>query len=467
MKKIIVLIVIISNVYCNAQQIELELFASGFTKPVNIQNAGDSRLFVLEQDGDIRILNEDGTVNSQPFLNIKNKVNDAGGERGLLGLAFHPEYGSNGYFYVNYVNKNSETIISRFSTLSTDPNLADATSEFILITLPQPYANHNGGELVFGNDGYLFIALGDGGSGGDPDNRAQDLQSLFGKLLRIDVDHPQNGDNYGIPEDNPFAQSMTHKKEIWAYGLRNPWRFSLDKTTNELWIADVGQSKIEEINKVSTTLAPLNYGWRCYEGREPYNLDSCPDSKVITFPISEYTHNNSGVSKCSITGGFRYRGALQPHFEGIYFFADYCSGEIGMLKENGAQWDMSFSEVFDGKKWTTFGEDNHGELYIADMASGSIFKLKDGTLSIDERDFFQVKIYPNPVTENLTIYLDILTSVKPKIFIYNVQKQLIEPSISIENNRLKVSMQHVARGLYFLEIQHTNQQKSLHKFLRY
>lgn len=365
-----------------AQTIDIQSFATGFNMPVSIKHAGDDRLFVVEKSGYIHIVNPDGSVNATPFLNIDNLVVNIGGlgdERGLLGLAFHPNYSSNGYFYVNYINNNGDTVVSRFTVDGGDPNLADTGSELILLTIAQPFSNHNGGDLAFGPDGYLYIASGDGGAGGDPGNRAQDLSLLLGKMLRIDVDNPGGGNNYGIPADNPFYNDgdANTLDEIWAYGLRNPWRFSFDSQTGDIWIADVGQADYEEINMAASTEAGLNYGWRCYEGNNVFNDTGCPDANTLTFPVGEYPHVGAGNFKCSITGGYRYRGSMYPNFNGLYFFADYCSDEIGTLTENGGSWDMSFSNVFGGNGWAAFGEDVNGELYIAGIASGVIYKIVD------------------------------------------------------------------------------------------
>jgi glucose/arabinose dehydrogenase len=361
-------------------------FGTGFNKPVSIKNAGDDRLFVVEQDGTIQILNGDGSTNAAPFLNIDSSVIDIsnfGDERGLLGLVFHPNYSNNGFFFVNYIDNNGNTVVSRFSVSASDPNTADLNSELILLNVTQPFNNHNGGDMAFGPDGFLYISSGDGGSGGDPGNRAQDLSTLLGKMLRIDVDNTSNGNNYGIPPDNPFFNDgdATTLDEIWAYGLRNAWKFSFDGQTGDLWNADVGQGLFEEINMVSSTASGINYGWRCYEGNAIFNDTGCPDANTLTFPIAEYSHTNSGNSKCSITGGYRYRGIAYPNFSGLYFFADFCSNEIGFLTENGANWDISYSDVFDGNNWVAFGEDINGELYIAGISSGVIYKIIDADIN--------------------------------------------------------------------------------------
>ncbi|HEX2395540.1 MAG TPA: PQQ-dependent sugar dehydrogenase, partial [Bacteroidales bacterium] len=303
--------------------ITLELFAQGLNKPVAIVHAGDSRLFVVEQEGTITVLDSAGNADSVKFLDISPRV-VAGGERGLLGMAFHPDFEINGWFYVNYIGENDSTHISRFR-VSDISGIADPESEVNLITLPQPYENHNGGNLCFGPDGYLYIGLGDGGSSGDPENRAQDLNVLYGKILRIDVN---SGDPYSIPSSNPFQSDMTIRPEIWAYGLRNPWRFSFDRLNGDLWISDVGQNQFEEINyQPAESSGGENYGWRCYEGENDFNLDSCDTNTAFVFPVHTYNH---GI-ECSVTGGYVYRGKENSSYYGRYFFADFCSDKIWML----------------------------------------------------------------------------------------------------------------------------------------
>lgn len=466
MKKILLLIGLVVSASSVAQKIELELFATGVSNVVNIKNAGDSRLFVLDRDGLIEIVNENGVVNEQSFLNIQNRVSDAKDERGLLGLAFHPNYTSNGYFYVNYVNNDSETIISRFNRNDSNIDLADEDSELILMTIKQPNPFHNGGELAFDSNGFLIIALGDGGLSGDRDNNSQNLETFLGKLLRIDVDNPENGKNYGIPNSNPYIDNPNALNEIWASGLRNPWKFSIDKTTNELWLTDVGEQLFEEINKVPASEGGVNYGWRCYEGTNPFNLSDCPNANTMTFPFAEYSHNNSGRFKCSITGGFRYRGTAQSSLEGIYFFADYCSSEIGMLKENDGSWTMTFTEPFNDNNWTTFGEDVNGELYIADITSGSIYKIKDAILGIDETALSHIKLYPNPVHDELTIDFGTSSSQVSEVSVHNIQGQRMKTSISFENNSSKISTKNLAKGMYIMQIHNENGQKITRKFVK-
>ena len=308
----------------------LVLFATGLTSPVCIANAGDSRLFVVNEHGSISIVNSDGSVNPVPFLDISPRIK-YGGEEGLLGLVFHPQYKTNGYFYVNYIGIGDSTHISRFNVSATDPNKADPSSEFKLMTIFQPFTNHKGGDLCFGADGYLYLGLGDGGSEGDPDNRAQNLMDYHGKLLRIDVNQ---GNPYAIPPSNPFFNSTTALKEIWAYGLRNPWRFSFDPLTHDLWIGDVGQNTYEEIDlQPASSTGGENYGWRCYEGNAPYNSVGCSASSAYTFPIYTYPH----APECAIIGGFVDRSNPLSLY-GYYFFADYCSDKIWTLHNESGNW---------------------------------------------------------------------------------------------------------------------------------
>src|SRR5690606_7773670 len=316
------------------------------------------------------------------------------------GLAFHPDYTNNGYFYINYTKPNGDTQVSRFSVDSGNPDLADQNSELPIIGYSQPFPNHNGGNLAFGPDGFLYISSGDGGSGGDPGDRAQSIFELLGKLLRIDVDNPSGGNNYGIPADNPFAGNPDPgiKKEIWAYGLRNPWRFSFDLTENNLWIADVGQGNWEEINRASISEAGLNYGWRCYEGNQPYNTEDCPPQSELTFPIAEYNHSNG----CSISGGYVYRGSEYADIEGLYFFADYCSGLIGTVDSAGNLIDHG---DFSGNL-VPFVEDVDKNLYIINIG-GDIYKIIGGEI-IGSEDFSienALSMHPNPAFENVTFSL--------------------------------------------------------------
>ncbi|WP_179345314.1 PQQ-dependent sugar dehydrogenase [Winogradskyella ursingii] len=454
MKKFALVFALLFGVHVFSQDLTLQLFASNLNNPVNIKHAGDDRLFVAERGGFIKIVNADGSLEPTPFLDIDGIVSNSGGERGLLGLAFHPNYSSNGYFFVNYINNDGDTVISRFSRDSSNPNLADDNSELIILSYDQPFSNHNGGDMHFGPDGFLYISSGDGGDGGDPLNNAQTLNNnLLGKLLRIDVNNSNASNPYTIPADNPFVGNTNASDEIWVYGLRNPWKFSFDRTTSELWIGDVGQGENEEINLASSSEAGLNYGWRCYEGNDPFNTTGCPPSNTLTFPIAEYNHNNDGAFKCSITGGYRYRGLLFPNFEGIYFFADFCSGEIGTLIFNGTSWDMEFN-TFSGS-WSAFGEDVNGELYVADLGSGDIYALLDAAaLNNQDLDINDVSIYPNPTNESLYINFTGRKNNTPStISIFNLQGQLVITNYITESKIEKIDVSGFAKGFYLLRIE--------------
>ncbi len=350
-----------------AGRIGLERIADGFFKPLGIEHAGDGRLFVLEQTGTIRIL-ENGQVRPAPFLDITDRVNSNANEQGLLGLAFHPAYAANGRFFLNYSRFDGATVIAEYRVNTADPNTADRNSEKVLLVIAQPYENHNGGQIRFGPDGYLYIGMGDGGSQGDPLNAGQSPDNLLGSLLRIDVDR---GDPYGIPAGNPFAGDPAARPEIWAKGLRNPWRFSFDRETGDLFIADVGQNEWEEINfQPAGSAGGENYGWRRYEGSHCYT-GGCSDAGLI-MPIGEYSHAGG---HCSVTGGFVYRGADFPELRENYFFADYCSGTFWRLFPLA---DGTWDQAAVGRVpilVSSFGEDLNGELYVTSHAEGAVYRL--------------------------------------------------------------------------------------------
>ncbi len=354
-------------------KVETVAFATGLSAPTDIKNSGaanDTRLFVAEQSGKIKILDQYGAVQAQPFLDSSNKTK-ASGELGLLGFAFHPNFAQNGYVYVDYTDPNQNTIIARYQ-LNKNTGVLDPNSEKVLLKIAQPYANHKGGAMQFGPDGYLYIGMGDGGSAGDPQNRAQNTNELLGKILRIDVDH---GDPYAIPASNPFAKSSSGKPEIWAYGLRNPWRISFDTKTGDLYIADVGQNQYEELDfQPASSKGGENYAWRCYEGLHEFNTQDCHPSSPYSLPVLEYNHDNH---RCSITGGYVYRGKKYPALNGKYLYADYCSGEIYLTQNNGSSsWGTTLAA---NKNYsiTTFGQDVAGELYLADAKSGTIYRVTD------------------------------------------------------------------------------------------
>jgi glucose/arabinose dehydrogenase len=365
-------LLLITHMLLAQPDIGLISVASGFSEPVAIRNAGDERLFIVEQDGVIKILHPDGTIST--FLDINSRVGSGGSEQGLLGLAFHPDYVSNGYFYVNYTNNSGDTRISRFSVDAGNPDLGNATSEFILLTISQPYSNHNGGDIAFGPDGYLYIPTGDGGSGGDPGNRSQDITSQkLGKVLRIDVD---GASPYAIPSDNPFV-GITGDDEIWAYGLRNPWRFSFDRLTGDMWIGDVGQGAWEEVNFQPTSSAGgENYGWRCYEGNAEYNTSLCDLDDTYIFPVLEYNHSFASGG-FAITGGYVYRGAEFSGMYGYYITCDYVTGNFWTIVPDGSGGWVTELQADIEADISSFGEGVDGELYACDLSSGEIYHVID------------------------------------------------------------------------------------------
>ena len=342
-----------------------------FSSPVFLTDAGDgtNRVFVVQQNGIIKVFPNASTITtSKTFLDITDRV-ASGGEMGLLGLAFHPDYSSNGYFYVNYTTNNPtrRTVIARFSVTS-NPDSADKNSELEILTYRQPFSNHNGGWVGFRpSDGYLYIGVGDGGSGGDPNNYAQNIDSLLGKILRIDIDNTDPGLNYGIPLDNPFFDSTgSVRREIYAWGMRNPWRNSFDPVTDWFWCADVGQNAWEEIDLIESG---KNYGWRCYEGTHNYNTTGCNYPEYI-FPIWEYPHS----PECSITGGYVYRGPTVPSLDGKYIYGDYCSAKIWSLEYDGINPPTNTFLLNAPSSIYSFGVDQSNELYII-CANGNIYRF--------------------------------------------------------------------------------------------
>lgn len=361
-----------ANVSQAQTKIKLVQFATGFTRPVDITHCGDSRLFVVEQTGKIWILDSLGNRLPNPFLDIDARVNSTGNEQGLLGLTFHPNYSANGFFYVNYTDNAGDTKVSRFTRTAANPNLADADSELVILTQDQPYANHNGGCLKFGNDGMLYISFGDGGSGGDPQNNGQTKSTFLGKILRIDVN---SGNPYAVPSDNPFVNDPAFKPEIWVWGVRNVWRFSVDRLTGDFWLGDVGQGAREEIDFIAAGVGGKNFGWRCYEGTNVYNSAGCGAAANYEPPVFEYANPSIG---CSVTGGFVYRGSKYPNFQGKYFFADYCSGRFWTVERqpNGSFVGSEIANL-DNYQFSTFGDDRDGELYVAMLSTGRIMKMVD------------------------------------------------------------------------------------------
>jgi glucose/arabinose dehydrogenase len=344
--------------------------ASGLQSPVHLTApASDARLFIVEQPGRIRIV-ENGQLLPTPFLDIAAKVS-SGGERGLLSVAFHPRYAQNGFLYVNYTDRAGDTRIERYR-VSANRNLADPASASLVLHVRQPYSNHNGGQVAFGPDGMLYIGMGDGGGGGDPEEAGQDPLQLLGKLLRIDVDAAQP---YGIPAGNPYAGRSGGRGEIWALGMRNPWRFSFDRTANLLYVADVGQNRLEEVNVVPAGQAGVNYGWDVMEASDCFEPSSgCPRAG-LTLPVLEYTHDDG----CSITGGFVYRGQAIPGLQGHYLYADYCEGWVRSFRHaDGQAVDKRSYPLADVGNISSFGEDSQRELYVISHR-GTVHRIAPAT----------------------------------------------------------------------------------------
>ena len=345
--------------------LRLQEVVSGLNAPVFLTHApGDNRLFIVEQSGRIRIV-DNGQLLGTPFLDIQDIVLHQG-ERGLLSMAFHPDYSSNGFFYVYHTDQGGDSRVARYSGSG---NTADGNSGLTIMTIAQPFSNHNGGQITFGADGMLYVALGDGGSQDDPLGHGQNTATLHGSILRIDVDNPDPGLNYGIPSDNPFFGNPTSRGEIWIYGLRNPWRFAFDDFDGMLYVADVGQNSFEEVTVVLSDNGGLNFGWNVMEGMNCFMVATC-DQSGLTLPVLQYDHNGN----CSITGGYVYRGSAITGLQGHYFYSDFCGGflrsfrfDVGAVADK-RDWGLSAGSV------TSFGEDVAGELYML-VAEGSVFKI--------------------------------------------------------------------------------------------
>lgn len=450
MKKILLYTIILFAFSLSGQTVAVQTFATGLSNAVALVHPpADSRLFVVQKTGAIRIVNANGTVNATPFLTVSGL--SAGSEQGLLGLAFHPNYATNGLFFINYTDTAGDTVIARYS-VSTNPDIANATAT-ILMTIDQPFSNHNGGSLAFGRDGFLYIGMGDGGSGGDPQGYAQNMtvdsnfpsRVFLGKMLRIDVNTTFGSLNYGIPATNPYA-GTAGLREIWAIGLRNPWKYSFNRLNGDLWIADVGQSTREEINKTTFPLpnTGINYGWRCYEGNTTFNTTGCPPFANTVAPFTDYVYGSN--SRCSITGGYFYTGTLYPNFANKYIFADYCTAEIGLVDASGViTWNVNLPGVI-----TTFGEDPNGELYISNGTTVS--KVIDTSLSNVTVNESVVTIFPNPATNELFIKNDNNLDLKLITITDLTGKTVLNQDIQ-DIGSSAVNIVNLASGMYLVTVQ--------------
>lgn len=446
MKKILLIILFWSS-FSTGQTIGISPFATGLNNVVDIaSNSVEPNLYVVQKNGLIRVVDANGVVNPTPFLDISSLITTAGNEQGLLGMAFHPDYAilTGYYFYVNYTRAgDGATVIARYSLdLNSTLNVADPASAVVLMVIPQPFANHNGGSLKFGSDNMLYIGMGDGGSGGDPGNRAQDINENLGKLLRIGVEDVTVLPYY-IPPTNPFAGDIPGNDEIWSIGLRNPWKFSFDRLTGELWVADVGQNQREEINRVAPLDPNINYGWKCYEGTAVFS--TCTAPAEYEFPLAEYTHAATGG--CSITGGYVYRGSTYQNFTGKYFFADYCLNRLGVVTQQGA---VSYSSTFAGNNnFTTFGQDKDGELYVG-AQSGTIYRIIDTSLSLDNVSGSNFALFPNPASEE--VFIKGANGYR-NLKIFDISGKLLQMKDLIESENTPVDTSTLTSGIYLVTIE--------------
>ncbi|MEO8512819.1 MAG: PQQ-dependent sugar dehydrogenase [Ignavibacteria bacterium] len=428
-----------------------------FTQPVFLTHAGDgtNRVFVVQQNGFIKEFPNDSTGSIvNVFLNVTNKI-ILGSEQGLLGLAFHPNYSANRYFYVNYTRAgDGATIVSRFTTQAGNPNKADSLSELILLTIPQPFSNHNGGDVMFGQDGFLYIGMGDGGSGGDPNNNAQNVNVLLGKILRIDVNNPSGGNNYGIPAGNPFATGGG-APEIFCIGMRNPWRFSQDPVTGTIYCGDVGQGTWEEIDILQVG---KNYGWRVLEGTHCYNPSSNCDTTGKTMPIAEYNHT---AGRCSVTGGYVYRGTGVSTLQGRYIYGDYCGRQVyKLLYQNGIVTEQDFVATAPSLLFS-FGVDQQNELYAL-CSDGNIYKMQGTVIGINgdpeviPEGYSLEQNYPNPFNPSTVIKYSVPVNSFVTLKVFDVTGREVTALVNETKNAGSYSAEWNASaypsGVYFLRM---------------
>ncbi len=420
--------------------------ATGLDDIVDISHAGDERIFCTLQPGTIMIV-LNGSVLPMPFLDITDRVT-FGGERGLLGLAFDPNFDTNGWFYVNYTASDPDLVtrISRFTVPDSTPNLADPNSEEIVYTWPQPYGNHNGGDLDFGPDGMLYIGFGDGGSGGDPQNHAQTLTDPLGDLLRIDVSLP--GDTFLIPADNPYASSIDTLPEIWANGLRNPWRFGFDALSGDLWIGDVGQGNWEEIDfwPAEDNSGP-NFGWRCYEGFAPYDTAGCGPAANYVQPIVVQPN----LPWCSIIGGRVYRGSAFSSLYGRFIYSDYCEGEFRSLTPDGVGgWVDELLLATQDQGFVVIAEDSALELYAGNKNQGILYHIVDPMMAITERGDVSFAVFPNPATDRLIVEGEL--SMVRMLALSDASGRLMLQEPMNNGSRATIDISAMANGTYILRL---------------
>lgn len=463
-------ILLLSSFLVHAQKFRLARFSVGYSNPVGIENCGDSRMFIVEKEGKIFICDTAGIRNPVPYLDISDRVLfDA--DRGLLGLAFDPKYSSNGYFYVYYINKDGNTQVSRFKVKSDSPNVAAKGSEKLILSIKQPFAKNKGGCIRFGPDGYLYIGTGDGGGSGDPHNNAQKPQSLLGKMLRIDVHSGSRP--YKVPSDNPFKDSANYQHEIWSLGLHNPWRWSFDALNGQMYIGDEGKKSWEEVDVELAGAGGHNYGWRCYEGKQPYDTVGCLPKNNYVAPRYVYPHNDSVGGDCSVVGGFVYRGSKFPLLYGKYVFTDYCSGLFRLLYKEGGQSKARIVYDGDNNAYTSFGEDMNHELYVCNAAKGFIYQVKYGTAQtenfadIKSVDNYRLSFSPNPSNGRININYTSAKSERVSIHVTGIMGNLLysnAKTVNAGSNNWIENMQ-LPSGNYILSIT-TNSGKVISQSLR-
>jgi glucose/arabinose dehydrogenase len=433
-----------------AQVVQLLPVVTGLTDLVEVTHAGDDRLFCVQRNGLVRIV-QNGVLNPVPYLNITNLVQSTGSEQGLLGMAFHPNYAENGFFYLHYTggSGNGFSRIARFS-VTADPNVADPASQEIIFSRQQPYGNHNGGDLKFGPDGYLYFSLGDGGSGGDPLNSGQTLTTALGKILRIDVSDPESP--YGIPVENPFATATGDTiREIFATGLRNTWRFGFDALTGDLWLGDVGQNAWEEVdfwpNDENYNSGP-NFGWRCYEGFVPYNLSGCGPASNYVAPL--VVHATTG-SWCSVIGGRVYRGTAFPNLYGRYIYSDYCASVIRSLLPDGeGGWIDEQLAPNQGFGITSFSEDHMNEIYVCNRSNGTLYRLVDPlNVGVASTQQAAITVYPVPANERLVVEGQLERAAELRL--YDQTGRLVAGrSLNGNGVRVEMDLTGLSNGVYVL-----------------
>ena len=430
--------------------------ASGLSSPVDIKNAGDGskRIFIVEQSGTIRIY-KNGTLLKKPFLNISDRVKYRGGEQGLLSIAFHPRYSNNRFFFIYYNNTNGDITLARYKASRTDPDVADPSSGVILFSRPKPggFGNHNGGTLQFGKDGYLYLSIGDGGSEGDPFGNGQSGQTFYGKMLRLDV-NMSNKPYYAIPPDNPFVNNPDVLDEIYYLGLRNPWKWSFDSKTNDVWIGDVGQDSLEEIDFRKPNGAGANFGWRCYEATRPYNTNNCKKKGAYVFPIFKYHHDVNNGGECVI-GGYVYRGTKYPQLQGYYICADYVKTNAWKIKPNNSGgWNITLQQGIPASL-VSFGEDEAGEL-LASTRTGDVYHVIATTNFVESAPGITnanaaVFVYPTLVDNNLiTVTLNDHYNFARIIDMNG--REIIRKDISNAAGKISLHLPDLSAGTYIVQL---------------